>query len=196
MAPNIYTAGAGTAADCDHVTEMVQRDLKLHRLTTGSQSRVQTAVTKFSNHLFQYGGHVGCALIIGGVDVKGPHLISISPDGHSYTNPFLCIGSGSLAAMAIMETNYKDHLTKQEAIDLVTKCVEAGIYHDLGSGSNVDYAIITKNGLEEKKRSHKSDNFKIFSKEGGFTFAKGTTKVLDTKVYPLVVADGQQPMEL
>lgn len=38
LAPNIYTCGAGTAADCDHVTEMIKRDLALHRLQTGCQS--------------------------------------------------------------------------------------------------------------------------------------------------------------
>jgi 20S proteasome subunit beta 2 len=34
MAPNIYCAGAGTAADCDHVTEMIKRELELLRLNT------------------------------------------------------------------------------------------------------------------------------------------------------------------
>ena len=34
MAPNIMTAGAGTAADCNHVTEMIKRELELHRLNT------------------------------------------------------------------------------------------------------------------------------------------------------------------
>ena len=40
MAPNIYCAGAGTAADCDHVTEMIKRELELLRLNTHSTSRV------------------------------------------------------------------------------------------------------------------------------------------------------------
>jgi 20S proteasome subunit beta 2 len=34
LAPNIRVCGAGTAADCDHVTEMVRRELELHRLNT------------------------------------------------------------------------------------------------------------------------------------------------------------------
>ena len=40
MAPNIYCAGAGTAADCDHVTEMIKRQLEMHRLNTRTESRV------------------------------------------------------------------------------------------------------------------------------------------------------------
>jgi len=34
LAPNIFCCGAGTAADCDHVTEMIKRELELHRLNT------------------------------------------------------------------------------------------------------------------------------------------------------------------
>ena len=36
MAPNVRCCGAGTAADCDHVTEMIRRELELHRLNTHS----------------------------------------------------------------------------------------------------------------------------------------------------------------
>lgn len=34
LAPNVFCSGAGTAADCDHVTEMIKRNLELHRLNT------------------------------------------------------------------------------------------------------------------------------------------------------------------
>jgi len=40
LAPNIRCCGAGTAADCDHVTEMIRRELELHRLNTHSENRV------------------------------------------------------------------------------------------------------------------------------------------------------------
>lgn len=42
------------------------------------------------------------------------------------------MGSGSLAAMAIMENEYKDDMTEEEAKALMVKCIEAGILHDLG----------------------------------------------------------------
>lgn len=47
-------------------------ELELQRLNTGRQSRVNQVVTKLADHLFRYGGHIGCALIIGGFDAKGP----------------------------------------------------------------------------------------------------------------------------
>jgi len=45
-------------------------------------------------------------------------------------------------------------MTEEEAKDLLVKCIEAGILHDLGSGSNVDLCVIKK-GKVEYLRNHK-----------------------------------------
>ncbi len=42
------------------------------------------------------------------------------------------MGSGSLAAMAVFESKYRDDLTLEEARNLVIEAIEAGILHDLG----------------------------------------------------------------
>lgn len=161
LAPNIYACGAGTAADCDHVTEMIKRELELHRLNTYSENRVQMAASRLSQHAFKYGGHVGTHLIIGGFDVKGPQLIEVSSDGNMYALPFLTLGSGSLAAMGILESQYKEDMTQEEAIRAVVAAIEGGIYHDLGSGNNVDVMLIKK-GKVEYFRNLKQDNFKQY----------------------------------
>lgn len=62
--------------------------------------------------------------------------------------PYVTMGSGSLNAMAIFEANYKDHMTRQEAIDLVARAIRSGVFNDLGSGSNVDVCVINKKGTE------------------------------------------------
>lgn len=58
------------------------------------------------------------------------------------------MGSGSLHAMTIIESKFKDDMSREEAINLVVEAISAGIYHDLGSGSNVDYLVITKEKSE------------------------------------------------
>ena len=88
-----------------------------------------------------------------------------------YSNPYHTTGSGSLAAMAILETYYKEDMTKEEAIELVVRAIEAGIVHDLGSGSNVDVNIITR-GKSELLRNYKTDNKKMYSKPGGYSYPK------------------------
>ena len=105
------------------------------------------------------------------------------------------MGSGSLAAMGIMETEFKDKMTEEEAKTLCIKAIEAGIYHDLGSGSNVDICVIKK-GKVDMHRNIKSDNYKMFSKPGGYTFSKDKVKVLEEYKHKIVVEDGAMPMDL
>jgi 20S proteasome subunit beta 2 len=48
---------------------------------TDTQSRVVTAMTLLKRMLFQYQGHVSAALVLGGVDITGPHLYTVYPHG-------------------------------------------------------------------------------------------------------------------
>ena len=59
----------------------------------------------------RYQGHVSAALILGGFDFTGPHLYTIFPHGSTDTLPFASMGSGSLAAMAVLESGYKEEMT-------------------------------------------------------------------------------------
>jgi 20S proteasome subunit beta 2 len=121
---------------------MISSNLELLRLSTGTQSRVVTAMTMLKRYLFQYQGHVSAALVLGGADVTGSHLYTIYPHGSTDKLPFVSMGSGSLAAMAVLEAGYRDDLTEADAVKLVAGAIRAGIFNDLGSGSNVDITVI------------------------------------------------------
>lgn len=110
LAPNMYCCGAGTAADCNFVTDMLTHELELIRLSTNRECRVANAVTIAVNHLFYYGGHIGAYLIVGGVDCKGPHLVNISADGNAMWVPYYSTGSGSLPAISMIESGYREDM--------------------------------------------------------------------------------------
>lgn len=56
------------------------------------------------------------------------------------------MGSGSLAAMAVFESQYKSQMSLEEAKALVHAGIMAGINNDLGSGGSVDLMVINKEG--------------------------------------------------
>ena len=62
----------------DMTAGMIASQLELHRYATGRESRVVTALTQLKSHLFRYQGHVSAALVLGGVDIYGPHLHTVS----------------------------------------------------------------------------------------------------------------------
>ncbi|KPM07590.1 proteasome subunit beta type-7-like protein, partial [Sarcoptes scabiei] len=141
LARNMYCCGAGTAADTEHVTRMISSQLELLRLNTGKQVPVRVANRLLKQYLYRYQGYVGAALVLGGVDKFGPVIYSIHPHGSTDKLPYTTMGSGSLAAIAVLESRWKPNLSIEEGKKLVRDAVAAGIFNDLGSGSNVDLCV-------------------------------------------------------
>ena len=48
-------------------------------------------------------------------------VAQVFPHGSTDSLPFATMGSGSLNAMAVFESSFKDDMTREEAIDLVTR---------------------------------------------------------------------------
>ncbi|KNZ54046.1 20S proteasome subunit beta 2 [Puccinia sorghi] len=187
ISDNIRCCGAGTAADTEFVTAMISSNIQLHALSTGRQPRVVTAMTMLKQHLYKYQGHVGAALVIGGVDPTGPHLFTVAPHGSTDKLPYVTMGSGSLAAMAVFETKWKPKMTRQEAIDLVVQAIYAGIFNDLGSGSNCDVCVIEASGTE-MLRNYAMPNERV-AKELNYTMRRGATPWIKEDIKKLIVSE-------
>ena len=137
-------------------------------------------MTMLKQHLFRYQGHIGAYLVVAGCDPTGSHLFTVHAHGSTDKLPYVTMGSGSLAAMSVFETQWKSRLSKDDAVKLCADAIKAGIFNDLGSGSNVDVTVITeekttlmRNYITPNQREAKRRNYK---------FAKGTTAVLNEKV--------------
>lgn len=93
-------------------------------LNTGKKARVIAAMRQAKQHLFNYQvpsikiqhmvliiiliqGYVGAYLLIGGVDATGPHLYQCSSNGTTMHKEFAAEGSGSYAAISILERDFK-----------------------------------------------------------------------------------------
>lgn len=179
ISKRIWCCGAGTSADTENTTAVIQSELELHRLETGRETRVSSALTRLKQRLFGYGGHVSAALVLGGVDSTGSHLYTVYPHGSTDRLPFATMGSGSLAAMGVFESKYKDQMEEKEAIQLVSEAIQAGIFNDLGSGSNVDICVISKHREEPTMlRNYLTPNTRLYRRKEGYHFPKGTTEWL------------------
>ncbi|KZO97234.1 20S proteasome subunit [Calocera viscosa TUFC12733] len=189
---NIRCCGAGTAADTEYTTAMISSNMELHALSTGRQPRIVTAMTMLKQYLFRYQGHVGAALVLGGVDPTGPQLYTIAPHGSTDKLPYVTMGSGSLAAMAVFESTWKAGMTRDEAVHLVALAISAGIFNDLGSGSNVDVCIITKEKTE-MLRNYQTPNERV-EKERKYGFRRGTTAWKSESIRSLIASETIVPV--
>lgn len=196
IAPRIYCCGAGVAADAEITTQVMASNVELHMLNTGRPPLVAMVTRLFRQLLFRYQGHVGTSLIVGGVDVTGAHLYSIYPHGSYDKLPFLTMGSGAAAAVSVFEDRFKPNMELEEAKQLVRDAIIAGIFCDLGSGSNVDLCVITEAGVDFLRGYDKPTT--RGQKEGQYKYKQGTTAVLTKTVTPLtldVVEESVQTMD-
>lgn len=180
ISKKIWCCGAGTSADTENVTGLIASQLELLRLETGREARVNTAVTRLKQRLFRFQGNVSAALVLGGTDATGSYIVSVHPHGSVCELPYATMGSGSLAAMAVFEANYKDDMTEEEAVALVDQAIQAGIFNDLGSGSNVDICVIPKDGdVKMMTDIHNGElNKRLFERKAAYAFPRGSTEWL------------------
>ena len=194
VADNMYCCGAGTAADTDQTRAVVASQLELLKmdmhLPHSTSLRLKTAVTRISRPLFRYQGHISAALILGGVDkAEGPQLYSIHPHGSSMRFAYTAMGSGSLAAISVLESSWVPDMTEADAVTLVQRAIQAGIFNDLGSGSNCDICVIRGDGAIDYQRPSLTPNdiaplrAKI-TRSTRLDMQPGTTPILDTKFEP------------
>ncbi|GAD93612.1 proteasome component Pup1, putative [Paecilomyces variotii No. 5] len=181
ITPQIWCAGAGTAADTEFTTALISSNLELHSLSTGRRPRVVTCMTMLKQHLFRYQGHIGAYLVIAGVDPTGVGLYTVHAHGSTDKLPYVTMGSGSLAAMSVFESTWKPNLNRDEAVALCAEAIKAGIFNDLGSGSNVDVCVIDKDKPTQLLRNYLKPNERG-QKERSYRFPKGTTAYLNEKV--------------
>ena len=137
-------------------------------------------MTMLKQHLFRYQGYIGAYLVVAGCDPTGSHLFTVHAHGSTDKLPYVTMGSGSLAAMSVFETKWTNKMSRQDAVDLCAEAIQAGIFNDLGSGSNVDVCVITpekatllRNYIMPNQREQKMRDYR---------FPKGTTAVLKEKV--------------
>lgn len=74
-------------------------------------ARLWRCVTVVHALISSYQGHVGAYLVVGGVDATGPQLFTVHAHGSTDKLPYVTMGSGSLAAMAVFESSYKENMT-------------------------------------------------------------------------------------
>lgn len=187
LAPNIYCCGAGTAADTEKTTALVQSNLQLlrYQMHQTEPSRVITACTQLKRFLHRYQGHISAALVLGGCDIDGPHIYQIYPHGSTGKLPYTTMGSGSLAAMAVFESSWRSAMNETDAVALVQRAIGAGIFNDLGSGSNCDICIIRNDQTVSYHRNMVTPNDitplrNRVQHSSRFTIPVGATPVIQT----------------
>ncbi|CAM9091416.1 unnamed protein product [Phaeothamnion confervicola] len=92
----------------------------------GGFVQVEAAHRLLKSRLYRARGAISAALVLGGVDASGPRLYQIHPHGSSDRVPYAALGSGSLAAMSVLESRHPLSLVASPATAATAAAAAAG----------------------------------------------------------------------
>jgi proteasome beta subunit len=141
---------AGSVGDALAMVRLLKAQLKLFKLERGPIT-LRGAATLLSNILqgSKYYPYMN-QFIIAGYD-KEPGVYSMDPlGGFDVKDKFYSTGSGSPFAYGVLEAEFKENMTIEEATALVIRAIKTAIERDIGSGGKeIQVAVIDKNGYRE-----------------------------------------------
>lgn len=150
---------AGGVADAQNITDILRYHANIHRIQKQEPIPIKS-LTRLTSLIFhQNRGYPFIAdILVGGYDSSGPALFNIDMFGSVEEKTYVTTGSGSPVAYGLLEEEYHDDLTVEEAKVIALRAVKAAITRNIGTGDGINVSIIDKDGFrlltkEQKKAS-------------------------------------------
>jgi len=148
---------AGGVADAQNITDILRYHANLHRIQKQEPIPIKS-LTRLTSLIFhQNRGYPFIAdILVGGYDKTGPDLYNIDMFGSVEKKTFVTTGSGSPVAYGLMEEEYHENLSVEDAKIIALRAVKAAITRNIGTGDGINIAILDKDGFrlltnEQKK---------------------------------------------
>jgi proteasome beta subunit len=142
---------AGGVADAQYLIELLQAETSIYNLQNEHQIGVGQTAKLLQNILYGNKGYYEVGHILGGyTEWEGPKIYDIEGYGSSLEADFTAIGSGSLYAIGILESEWKPDLSLEDGMMLCVKAVRSALLRDIASGNGIDVVGIQKDKKIEK----------------------------------------------
>lgn len=147
----IGVACAGIIGDMQVLARETLAYMNLYQLERGRKGTVKNAAKLLSSllssrRLFPYLAQT----VIGGMDDGKPGLYVLDPIGSVLEDKFAAVGTGAEVAMGVLESEYKEGLSLEEAKPIIMRAIRAAVARDISSGDGIDLMIITSHGMKEE----------------------------------------------
>lgn len=148
---------AGGVADAQNITDILRYHANIHRIQKQEPIPIKS-LTRLTSLIFHQNRVYPfiADILVGGYDNSGPALFNIDMFGSVEEKTYVTTGSGSPVAYGLLEEEYHDGLTVEEAKVIALRAVKAAITRNIGTGDGINISIIDKNGFrlltkEQKK---------------------------------------------
>ena len=140
---------AGGVADAQNITDILRYHANIHRIQKQEPIPIKS-LTRLTSLIFhQNRGYPFIAdILVGGYDNDGPALFNIDMFGSVEEKIYVATGSGSPVAYGLLEEEFREELTVEEAKVIALRAVKAAIIRNIGTGDGINVSIIDKNGFQ------------------------------------------------
>ena len=147
---------AGGVADAQNITDILRYHANLHRVEKNQPISIKS-LTRLASLIFhQNRGYPFMAdILVGGYDNHGPALFNIDMFGSVEEKTYVTTGSGSPVAYGLLEEEYRNDLTVEDAKLVALRAVKAAITRNIGTGDGINVSIIDKNGFRLLSKEQK-----------------------------------------
>ncbi len=138
---------AGSVSAAQNLIETLKAEVRLYEARRGEDMSMQ-ALSTLTGNLLRSGAFFIVQPILGGVDDDGAHIYSIDAAGGLTEEEYTVTGSGSQYALGVLEQEYDDELSIDEAETVATRAIQSAVERDLASGNGINVAVVTEDGVD------------------------------------------------
>jgi len=137
---------AGSVSAAQNLISTLKAETSLYETRRGKDMSME-ALSTLTGNLLRSGAFYIVQPILGGVDDEGSHIYSIALGGTT-EEEYTVTGSGSQYALGVLEQEYDDDVTVDEAKTMAAKAIQSAVERDLASGNGINVAVVTDDGVD------------------------------------------------
>ena len=149
ITPKVGATCAGLVADMQILTLQIAALAKIRKMELKREVPPNSVAKMMSNMMYERRYFpLLTQVIVGGV-VDKPVLYTLDPLGSVLPDEYAAVGTGAEMALGVLDPQFKQNMTEDEAVDLAKKAVRSASLRDSASGDGLDIMVITKDGIKE-----------------------------------------------
>ena len=143
ITPKVGAACAGLVADMQILSLQISALAKIRKMELKRDIPTNTVAKMMSNMMYERRYFpLLTQVIVGGV-VGSPVLYTLDPLGSVLPDDYAAVGTGAEMALGVLDQQFREGLSRDDAVSLARKAINAASMRDSASGDGIDIMIIT-----------------------------------------------------
>ncbi|MDR5657420.1 archaeal proteasome endopeptidase complex subunit beta [Halodesulfurarchaeum sp. HSR-GB] len=144
---NAALSMSGSVGGAQSYIRSLRAEASLYEARRGENMSIHALATMASN-LLRGGPFFRVVPLLAGMDEKGAHVYSLDPTGSSLADDYSAQGSGMPYALGVLEQEYTDDLTMDEAVTVAARAIDSATERDTASGNGIHITKISREAVD------------------------------------------------